>query len=124
MAYKLELSSTAAIHPVFHVLQLKKVLGEHSEVQQDIPYMPKNHEWKAISGEVYGYLKNKVGRWDVLVSWKGLPRHEATWEAYDEIQQLFPEFHLKYKVNLEREFNDRPSIILQYSRRRKKGSTL
>ena len=117
VAYKLELPNTAAIHPVFHVSQLKKMLGEHNETQQDIPYITENHEWRAILVEVYGYLKNKMGGWDVLISWKGLPRHEATREAYDEIQQLFPEFHLEDKVNLERECNDRPPIIRQYSRR-------
>ena len=119
MAYKLELPNIAAIHPVFHVSQLKKMLGEHNEAQQDIPYMTENHEWRAIPKKVYGYLEYKVGGWDVLISWKGLPRHEATWETYEEIQQLFPEFHLQDKVNLERECNYRPPVIRQYSRRGK-----
>ena len=65
--------------------------------------MTENHEWRAIPEEVYGYLKNKVGGWDVLISWKGLPTYEATvWETYDEIQQLFPKLHLEEKVSLEK----------------------
>ena len=32
IAYRLELPPSAAIHPVFHVSQLKRVLGEHQEV--------------------------------------------------------------------------------------------
>lgn len=71
-------------------------------------YITGNHEWRASPEEVYGYLKNKAGGWDVLVSWKGLPRHDATWEPYDEMQQRFLEFHLEDKVNLKRECNDRP----------------
>ena len=73
-----------------------------------MPYMTEIHEWRAVPDEIHGYLKNKTGGWDVLISWKGLPRHGATWEDYEEMQRLFPEFHLEYKVNLEKEFNDRP----------------
>lgn len=32
---------------------------------------------RAIPEEIYGYLKNKAESWDVLISWKGLPRHEV-----------------------------------------------
>ena len=93
------------------MLQLKKMLGEHQIVQSEMmPYLTKNHEWQATLEEMYGYLKNKEGGWDVLIKWQGLPRNEATWEKY-EIQQLFPEFHLEDKVNLEKECNDRPFNI-------------
>lgn len=53
------------------------------------------------------------------MSWKGLPRHEATWEKYDNFQQSFPDFHLEDEVNLEQECNVRPPIIHQYARRNK-----
>ena len=92
--------------------------------------MTKEYEWRAVPEEVYGYLKNKARGWDVLVSWKGLPPHEATWELYEDMQQRFPDFHLEDKVKLEKDFhledkvkleecNDRPPIIHKYSRREK-----
>ena len=95
---------------------------EHEENCDDIPYLSENYEWRAMPEEVYGYLKNKAGSWDVLVSWKGLPRHEATWELYEDLQQRFPDFHREDKVNLKRESNDRPPILYQYTRKGKKGS--
>ena len=30
----------------------------------------------------------------MLVSWKGLPRHEATWKLIEDMQQRFRDFYL------------------------------
>ena len=57
-----------------------------------------------------------------MLCWEGLPRHEATWESYEEMQQLCPDLHLENKVNLETGSNDRPPIILQYSRSGKRST--
>ena len=120
VAYKLELPGNSTIHLVFHVSQLKKVIGEHEEDRNDVPCLFENHEWRDIPEEVYGYSKNKAGSWDVLVQWKGLPQYEATWELYEDLKQRFPDFHLEDKVNLEKESNDRPPILYQYKRRENK----
>ena len=95
VAYKLELPPTATIHHVFHVLELKRALGERQNSQEIAPYMIENHEWILVPDEVYGYQKNDQGSWEVLMSQKGLPRHEATWEKYDNFQRSFPDFHLE-----------------------------
>ncbi|KAA0033874.1 E3 UFM1-protein ligase 1-like protein [Cucumis melo var. makuwa] len=42
-----------------------------------------------------------MGGWEVLLSWKGLPRHEATWGNYEQVQQLFLDFHLEGKDKLD-----------------------
>ena len=121
VAYKLDLPDSATIHPVFHVSQLKKVVGLHKENRDDIPCLTENHEWRAIPEEVYGYLKNKARGWDVLISWKGLPQHEATWELYEDMQHRFPDFHLEDKVNLE-ERNDRPLSYTRTAGERKRSN--
>ena len=58
VACKLELPSTSAIHPIFHVSQLKKVVGDHMQLHQIVPYLNENHEWMTLPEEVYGYQKN------------------------------------------------------------------
>ena len=121
VAYRLALLVSAAIHPVFHVFHLKKVIGEHSTAHPFILYISENHEWMALPEEVY--QKNPTTEnWEVLISWKGLPPHEATWENCDEFQHQCPDFHLEDKVVLE-ECNVRLPIILQYSRRKKKWNS-
>ncbi|TYK14783.1 Retrotransposable element Tf2 [Cucumis melo var. makuwa] len=76
-----------------------------------------------VPDEAYGYQKNDKGSWEVLMSWKGLPSHEAMWENYDDFQRSFPDFHLDDKVKLEGECNVRPPIIHQYRRREKRNET-
>lgn len=96
-----------------HVSQLKKVIGSHKENRDDIPMLTENYEWKVVPKEVYAYLKNKAGGWNVLICWKGLPRHEATWKLYEDMQHHFPDFYLEDKVDSEK-CNDRPPILHQY----------
>ncbi|TYK02490.1 soluble inorganic pyrophosphatase 1 [Cucumis melo var. makuwa] len=121
VAYRLELPADAAIHPVFHVSQLKKAVGRGETVQPLNPYMNENHEWITQPEEVYSYRKNPATReWEVLISWKGLPPHEATWESCTDMKYQFPEFHLEDKVDLEEESDARPPILFTYHRKNKK----
>ncbi|KAA0040204.1 ty3-gypsy retrotransposon protein [Cucumis melo var. makuwa] len=52
VAYKLELPHTTNIHPVFHVSQLKKVIGPHENAQPTIQHITEKFEWKSVPEEV------------------------------------------------------------------------
>ncbi|KAL0552135.1 hypothetical protein IC582_011232 [Cucumis melo] len=119
VAYRLELPDSSKIHPVFHISQLRKLVGQHENLQPTIQFVNENYEWKSIPEEAVEYRKTVAGQWEVLVSWEGLPKHEATWESYDEMQLKYPTFHLEDKVNLKGGSNVRPLIKHVYSRRKK-----
>ncbi|KAA0045216.1 Ty3/gypsy retrotransposon protein [Cucumis melo var. makuwa] len=121
VAYKLELPAAAAIHPVFYVSQLKKAVGRGETVQPLNPYMNANYEWITRPEGVYSYRKNPATKeWEALISWKGLPPHEATWESCTDMKYQFPDFHLEDKVDLEEESDARPPILFTYHRKNKK----
>lgn len=95
VAYRLELPATTPIHPVFHVFQLKKMIGDYTKVQQLLPYVTENLEWMTAPDEVIGYRKNPTTKeWELLISWKELAPHEVTWENWDDFARQFPYFHV------------------------------
>ncbi|KAA0052082.1 ty3-gypsy retrotransposon protein [Cucumis melo var. makuwa] len=95
VAYRLELPESSKIHLVFHVSQLRKLVGQHEGSQPTIQFVDENYVWKSIPEEAVEYRKTMAGQWEVLVCWEGLPKQEATWESYDEMQLKYPTFHLE-----------------------------
>lgn len=83
MAYILELPSETSIHPVFHVSQLKKALGNHPIAQEGPPILTENFEWVVTPAEVFAANQEYS---KILVGWKGLPEHEATWEKVEDFK--------------------------------------
>ncbi|KAA0066932.1 MADS-box transcription factor ANR1 [Cucumis melo var. makuwa] len=78
LAIRLELSTGSVIHPIFHVSQLKKVVEEHTDAQPTIQQLEENFVWETNLVEAIDYRKNKARGWELMVSWEGLPNHEAT----------------------------------------------
>ena len=87
-----------------------------------VQQLSETHEWLIEPAEIFGYRKNPTTNvWEVLVGWKGLPTHEATWELFDDFKQQFPAFLLEDKVALEGESSIGPHIILIHNRKGNKG---
>ncbi|KAA0065905.1 transposon Tf2-1 polyprotein isoform X1 [Cucumis melo var. makuwa] len=107
--------------PSFSCVLTEEGFRGHTQVQPIEPYLTETHEWMTQPEEVYGYRKNlKTMDWEVLISWKGLPPHEATWEVCDDFKQQFPDFHLEDKVDLEEESSVKPPMLFTYNRRNKR----
>nr|GEV11618.1 hypothetical protein [Tanacetum cinerariifolium] len=100
VAYRLKLPATAAIHPVFHVSQLKAVIGDHV-AEPELP-MGLTEDMVVVCKpvEVIETREGSEGL-EFLVVWEGLTRDEATWERADMLCKQFPAFHLEDKVNFQ-----------------------
>lgn len=122
VVYKLELPSHAAIHPVFHVSQLKRAFGTKVGMTSLPPQLANDLELQVEHEAVLGFHPgpgHPGHHLEILVQWKGLPAFEATWEPYEVLQKQFPAFNLKDKVTLWTRGNDKPPIRLTYVRRAK-----
>ncbi|PKU74825.1 hypothetical protein MA16_Dca005016 [Dendrobium catenatum] len=128
VAYRLKLPPTTTIHPVFHVSQLKKFKGGSVPVDTLPPTLYEDGTSLLEPSALKGVRHTEEGGKEVLIEWKNLSTHDATWETYEIIQAQFPAFNLEDKVNLWAGSDDGPvrSIatpaqkgpVLTYCRRR------
>ena len=83
VAYELELPQGSKIHNVFHISCLKKALGQHVTVTDEL--RPTDDEGclvlqpEAITDTRERQLRSRTVR-EFLVTWKNLPDEDATWE--------------------------------------------
>ena len=90
VAYKLELSASSLLHPVFHVTALKKMVEEPEYVVEELPSFDEEGKLLlkpevVLRYQKYKKIKGSNNVWQVLIHWKGLPVEEATWEDYEEV---------------------------------------
>lgn len=83
------------IHPVFHVSQLKKHIGDKSIPDPNLPLVNADGSIKTGPEEVLEV--RQVPRHNVpvvqwLIRWINLSPEDATWEDADFIKYTFPEF--------------------------------
>ena len=90
MAYKLELSASLQVHPVFHVSCLKKVIGENLPVQTILPELDEEGkiilEPEVVTKTRTRQLQNQSIS-EYLIKWKNLPTENSTWEDENFIQK-------------------------------------
>jgi len=91
VAYKLQLPASSAVHPVFHVSQLKRCVGDHQSVTPTIP--GDNFQWsipeKILPHRVIVRGINQVVQ--CLIQWSQVLASLATWEDLEALHQQFPQ---------------------------------
>ena len=89
VAYEIELPPDSRVHNVFQVSFLKKALGQHILASRDLPPLDEECKLTLVSEEILEVrerrLRSRVIR-EYLVSWRGLPIEEATWEGESILQ--------------------------------------
>ncbi|GKD51322.1 reverse transcriptase [Tanacetum coccineum] len=96
VAYRLQLSDNAKVHPVFHVSQLKKCLSPTFAMGT----FPECDAQGLIAAEPVKLLARKMvkqqNRMGVfgLIQWSNGDEDDATWEDLADIIKRFPDFVL------------------------------
>ena len=90
VAYKLKLPESAAVHPVFHVSQLKPSLHPRHLVSSSLPVVP-----DAIRFPVQVIQRRVIARGgaqvpQVLIRWSGCDAALDTWEDEFDVRRRFP----------------------------------
>lgn len=93
-AYKLDLPPSSAIHPTFHVSQLKSFVPDHTPVFAELPgHAPldiQDVQPELILDRRLVRKGNKAIP-QVLIKWTGIPATSATWEDFYVVKSRFPE---------------------------------
>jgi hypothetical protein len=90
-AYELALPRGSAVHPVFHVSQLKKMVSPSQIVAATLP--DSSVVMHQIREAVLGSRMIKHGDTEVtqvLVKWSHMDSKLATWDNLEDLQQQFP----------------------------------
>lgn len=94
VAYRLALPDTSRVYPVFHVSQLKKVVGQ-VQVHHHLPQISEQRIFELCplrKLDARNILRDNKVIYQQLVQWKGCSVDEATWEDDDLLQINFTDF--------------------------------
>lgn len=97
VAYKLALPDSSRVHPVFHVSQLKKAIGQ-AKVQKQLPQISEQGTFDLSplrQLEQRTILRDNKLVHQCLIQWKGCSIDEATWEDEDLLACNFPGFKIQ-----------------------------
>ena len=87
-AYHLALPPKALIHNVYHVVSLKKYIGDSPQEQVQLPPI-KRGQVLPVPAKVLCARLNR-GTWEVSVKWFGRSQAETTWEDLEEFKGQIP----------------------------------
>lgn len=93
------------IHPMFHVLQLRRAIGTSIASERGV----RNVGGACGSAGFTDLFSSSSGGVDLL---GGLPDSEAIWEPFEMIQQQFPKFHLEDNVTFRAGVLINPQYVL------------
>ena len=88
VAYRLELPQQSKIHPVFHVSQLKKKLGNLDHVTPELPPVKEDGMVLLEPKRIVDFRWTKSGKkvlQEALVQWTGLAEEDAIWEPFEDL---------------------------------------
>lgn len=93
VSYRLELPPRSQILNVFHVLFLKKFVGNPPTA---VPLLPPIKHGRVLPLPLK-VLRSRLnlGDWDILVHWMGHPAAEATWERVSVFAEEYPSFQFE-----------------------------
>ncbi|KAJ4821432.1 polyprotein [Rhynchospora pubera] len=103
VAYKLNLPTGSQIHPVFHVSQLKKKVGENGKITPNLPMMGPAGNLRNKPVKILGrrmIKRNNAAVVQALIQWSTQTEEDASWIDYDELRRDFPDFALEDKDSL------------------------
>ena len=105
VAYKLCLPTDCRVHPVFHVSQLKHVVGNHP-IETTLPdtlaaFEKPPYESEAILSDRL-IVRGGHSIPQLLLQWKGRSVEEASWVDHDEIASQFPSFSFGDKASVSK----------------------
>jgi hypothetical protein len=130
VAYRLALPENSRIHPVIHVLQLKKAIGADVQVQSRLPSPLDVLQVPTRILQRRMRQQGPIAVSQALVQWSGQPEALATWEDYDDLKRRFPRAPAwgqagsqgKESVNDDTDTRD-PQAVAQREKRARREST-
>ena len=102
VAFRIQLTEQARIHPVFHVSQLKLAVGQH----QIYSKFPQEFQGQGVNFYPKEILdKREVTAQEarvphILIKWNERDNDPVTWEDVATTKEQFPNFNLEGKVVL------------------------
>ena len=85
VAYRLKLPESSRIYPIFHVSQLKPVIGDATVVTELPPVLDGTAEVHIEPKAILDTRYDEEGCLEVLVKWSHLPTHETSWLRAREV---------------------------------------